>query len=356
VNRMTLVSVSVCYAFALTASAQWPPPQLDPNNFGVIEGTVIDPRGKPVGGAYVYAVGDAEGKLPLAGRWPGGTSTTTDSEGKFVLGRVVVDNPVSVWASKESDYYAGGSIMNMGLVPGFNTPKAEEVEVKPGQTVTVRLQLAKKAGKIKLYVRDADTKKLVDRIFSEWCMKGAPITYSCGRMSGESDYRSLVSTDVDLSIRIEAYDGLHEEWEYRNPKNGSRYYRARSGKTETVNVYLRKTPWHKGTIWPEPPPIAAEPPELEFIHFPNEALEPPSPNRWDLRSLGELREGVILTQNEVRWTPELEYIYPTTDIYLYTPDSPGRHPFWEPGEWPPYHPKEDIFWLRRIGRFWKTRL
>jgi hypothetical protein len=48
-------------------------------------------------------------------------------------------------------------------------------------------------------------------------------------------------------------------------------------------------------------------PELEFIHFQNEALEPPSPNRWDLRSLGELREGVILAQSEVRWTPELEY-------------------------------------------------
>jgi hypothetical protein len=227
-----------------------------PAEYGWIEGVVVDPLGKPVDGAYVYAVGDAEGKLPLAGRWPGGTSTTTNSEGKFALGHVV-DNPVSVWASKESDYYAGGGSINMGLVPGFNTPKVEGVEIKPGQAVTVRLQLAKKAGKIKLYVRDADTKKLlVDGIFSEWFSNGVPMSNNCGRMSGESDYESLISTDVDLSIRIEAHDGLHEEWEYRNPKNGSRYYRARSGKTERVNVYLRNTPWHKGTIWPEPPPDA----------------------------------------------------------------------------------------------------
>ena len=225
--------------------------------YGWIEGVVVDRRGKPVDGAYVYAVGDAEGKLPLGGRWPGGTSTTTDSVGKFVLDRVVVDNPVSVWASKESDYYAGGSPINIGLVPTFNTPKFEQVEVKPGQTVTVRLQLAKKAGKIKLYVRDADTKELlVDGIYSEWCVHGVPMAYSCGRLYGGSDYESLVSTDVDHAIRIEAVDGLHEDWEYRNPKTGSRYYRARSGKTETVNVYLRKTPWHKGTIWPEPPPDA----------------------------------------------------------------------------------------------------
>jgi hypothetical protein len=227
-----------------------------PAEYGWIEGVVVDPQGKPVDGAWVNAVGEAEGKLPLGGRWPPGPSTTTDSEGKFVLG-VVVDNPVHVWASKESDYYAGGSILNMGLVPSFNTPKVEEVEVKPGQPVTVRLQLAKKAGKIKLYVRDADTKELlVDGIFSEWCAKGLPVTYSCGRLSGQSDYESLVSTDVDLSIRIEASDGLHEEWAYRNLKTRSRYYRAKSGKTESVNVYLRKTSRHKGTIWPEPPPVA----------------------------------------------------------------------------------------------------
>src|ERR1700687_6432080 len=73
---------------------------------GSVEGVVVDPQGKPVDGAWVYAVGDAEGKIPINGRWPSETSTTTDSEGKFVLGRVVVDNPVHVWASKDSDYYA----------------------------------------------------------------------------------------------------------------------------------------------------------------------------------------------------------------------------------------------------------
>jgi hypothetical protein len=232
------------------------PQDLGVPEYGSIQGVVVDPQGKPVDGAYVYAVGDAEGKFPLAGRWPGGTSTTTNSEGKFVVGHVV-DNPVSVWASKESDYYAGGGSFSMGLVPSFNTPKVEGVELKPGQAVAVRLQLAKKAGKIKLYVRDADTKELlVDGIFSEWCADGVPMSSNCGRMIGGSDYESLVSTDVDIAIRVEAADGLHEEWEYRNPKTGSRYYRARSGKTERVNVYLRKTPWHKGTIWPEPAPDA----------------------------------------------------------------------------------------------------
>ncbi len=229
-----------------------------PAEYGSIEGVVVDPQGKPVKDAWVNSIGSAEGELPVEGRWPPGPSTTTDSEGKFILGRVVVDNPVSVFASKESDYYAGiSSVLNMGIVPSFNMPKVEQVEVKPGQTVTVRLQLAKKAGKIKLYVRDADTKELlVDGIFSEWCSKGLPVTGSCGRMNGQSDYESLVSTDVDLAIRIEAVDGLHEEWKYRNPKTGSRYFRAKSGKTERVIVYLRKTPWHKGTIWPVPPPDA----------------------------------------------------------------------------------------------------
>ena len=148
-----------------------------PAEYGSIEGVVVDPQGKPVDGAYVYSIGSAESERPVQGRWPTGPSTTTDSEGKFILGSVVVDNPVAVSASKESDYYAGGSILNMGLVPGFNTPKAEQVEVKPGQTVTVRLQLAKKAGKIKLYVRDADTKKLVGGIFSEWCSNGVPFLF-----------------------------------------------------------------------------------------------------------------------------------------------------------------------------------
>ena len=330
------------------ATAQQPSPP-DAREFGVIKGTVVDSQGKPVDGAWVYALGNEEGKLPVNGRWPSDASTTTDSEGKFVLGRVAVDNPVSVWASKESDYYPGGSL-NIGMVPGFNTPKIEQVEVKPWQTVTIKLQLAKKAGKIKLYVRDADTKELlVDGIYSEWCVHGIPMSASCGRSLGGSDYETLISTGVDIAIRVEASDGLHEEWKYRNSKTGSRYYRARSGKTDVLNVYLRKTPWHKGTIWPEPPPVAAEPPELDFIHFQNEALDPPSPNRWDLRSLGELREGVILTQNEVRWTPELEYTYPTTDITLYIR-----------ADWvrltPTQSKQKDILWLRRIGRFWKTRL
>jgi len=71
-NRLTLVGITVCYAFALTASAQGPPPQLDPDSFGVIEGTVIDQRGKPVDGAFVYSGGKVQGELPLRNRWPPG--------------------------------------------------------------------------------------------------------------------------------------------------------------------------------------------------------------------------------------------------------------------------------------------
>jgi hypothetical protein len=57
-------------------------------------------------------------------------------------------------------------------------------------------------------------------------------------------------------------------------------------------------------------------PELEFIHFPNEALEPPSPNRWDLRSVGELREGTILTPE----TPDMPVAHMWTNLLsLQTP-------------------------------------
>jgi hypothetical protein len=59
-------------------------------------------------------------------------------------------------------------------------------------------------------------------------------------MSGPSGYEQIISLCVEVSIQIEADDGLHEKSEYRNPKTGSRYFRARSGETETVNVYLRK--------------------------------------------------------------------------------------------------------------------
>jgi len=213
------------------------PPQLDPNNFGIIRGTVIDPQGKPVDGAFVYAVGNAESARPLGSRWPPGPSTTTDMEGNFVLGGVVPDSKVSVYASKESDYYEDDSDAFMFKRPkNLNIP---EVEVRAGQTVNVTVQLAQKVGRIHLFVRDAYTKELVPGVFMQWCRKGVPTKY-CGRMSGPADYQRLISLGVDVSIQIEADDGQHVKSEYRNPKNGSRYFRARSGKTEIVNVFLRK--------------------------------------------------------------------------------------------------------------------
>jgi hypothetical protein len=214
------------------------PPQLDPNNFGVIRGAVVDPQGRPVEGARVNAVGSAESEGPMGGRWPPGTATTTDSEGNFVLDRVAPDKKVSIYASKEGDYYE--DFTNPFI---FNWPKNLKipvVEVKAGQTVTgVRIQLTQKVGKLHLYVRDADTKELVHGIFSEWCRKGVSAKY-CLHMSGPSDYERNMSLGMGIAIQIEADDGLHEKSEYRNPKTGSRYFRAKSGKTETVNVYLRK--------------------------------------------------------------------------------------------------------------------
>jgi len=218
------------------ATAQQPSPP-DSIDFGIIKGTVIDPSGKPVDGANVYEIGNRYYGLPLAGRWPpSGASTTTDRWGNFVLDGVVPDT-VHILASKTSDYYADDGQPSMFLPPN---PKIPQVEVKPGQTVTgVRVQLRQKVGKLHWYVRDADTKKLVHGVFSYWCREGEPMPYCGGSMSGSSDDSALISPDVHISIQIEADDGLHEKWDYRNPKTGSRYYRAVSGKTETVNVYLR---------------------------------------------------------------------------------------------------------------------
>jgi hypothetical protein len=205
--------------------------------YGSVAGVVVDPQGKPVDGAHVYSIGTQKGELPLAGRYPPpGPSTKTDRRGKFVLVDVVPDNPVRIYASKESDYYADNGALSMFLLPQL----IPEVEVKPGQTVNVTIQLAPKVGRMHLYVRDADTKKLVPGIFAHYCRKGEPEMYGCGEFSGGSEPNYLISPSTEVSIQIEADDGLHEKWEYRNPKTGSRYFQVKSGETETVNVYLRK--------------------------------------------------------------------------------------------------------------------
>jgi hypothetical protein len=189
-----------------------------------------------VAGAFVYSVGNEEGKRPLGGRWPPGPSTTTDGEGKFILDGVVADNPVSVSASKEADYYSDGGFSLFAL----STKPPAQAHVTAGQTVLVTVQLDKKVGRLKWNVFDADTKEAVHGIFMHSYRKGTPVKYRVGGMSGPSAYSILVSPGLDLAIDIEADDGLHETWQYRNPKTGSRYFRAKSGETETVNVYLRK--------------------------------------------------------------------------------------------------------------------
>jgi hypothetical protein len=206
--------------------------------YGSVAGVVVDPQGNPIDGANVYEIGNRYMGLPLGGRWPPpGASAKTDERGDFVLNDVVPDNPVWIYASKESDYYADYGGLNTFLLPNLNTP---QFEVKARQRITdVRVLLAPKVGKIHLFVRDADTKKLLDGVSSKWCRKGFPTKY-CGSMSGPGNYQTLISPGVDLAIQIEAQDGLHEKSEYRNPKTGSRYFRAKSGETETVNIYVRK--------------------------------------------------------------------------------------------------------------------
>ena len=62
----------------------------------------------------------------------------------------------------------------------------------------------------------------------------------CVHMSAPSDDERIISLGVRVSILIEADDGQHEKSEYRNPKTHSRYFRAKSGETEAVTIYLRK--------------------------------------------------------------------------------------------------------------------
>ena len=50
----------------------------------------------------------------------------------------------------------------------------------------------------------------------------------------------MISLEVGISIKIEADDGQHEKWQYRDPKTGSAYFRSKSGETETINIFLRK--------------------------------------------------------------------------------------------------------------------
>jgi len=228
---MTLLSLTPQKSFAQAPQTTTP---RDTNGFGIIKGTVVDPRGKPVRDATVYA--DSNDDRPMGGRLylP---STSTNNAGDFVLEQVIPDKRVRIYAFKERDYYE-----NVGNPFIFHLPKNLKipvVEVKPGQTVTgVIFRLPKKVGKLHLSVRDADTKEMVHGIFIQLCRRDDP--NRCSGDSGPSDYERTMSLGVGISFQVEADDGLHEKWEYRDPKTGARYFTAKSGKTETVNVYLRK--------------------------------------------------------------------------------------------------------------------
>jgi hypothetical protein len=219
--------------------AHQPLPSATPN-FGRIQGTVVDPGGKPVEGAYVYAVSDTgERDRPQTGRMYEEV-TTSGTDGEFLLNRVIAAERVRIFASKPSDYYE--DVGDSFIFHNRKHLKIPEVRVNPGQKVTgVRVQLARKAGKLHLSVRDADTKELVHGVFIQWCRKDDPDPPKyCINWSGPSEDERTMPLEVGVSIHVEADDGQHEKWEYRDPKTGSRYFRARSGKTETVHVYLRK--------------------------------------------------------------------------------------------------------------------
>ena len=213
----------------MMAAAQQPsPPAAD--DLGVIKGTVVDPGGMPVEDARVYAASDHY--PPMSRPY---SVTTTNAKGEFVLDRVIPAPDVVIHAYKDSDYY-------MDVIFAFhNPPKLEmpEVGVKPGETVTgVTVRLMPKAAKLRLNVRDANTKELILGIGFLFCREDNP-THCLGG-GGESDRDQFMPIGVGISIKIEADDGKHKKWEYRDPRTGSRYFRAKSGETTKMDVYLRK--------------------------------------------------------------------------------------------------------------------
>ena len=218
-----------------TAQQPSPPPA---NNFGVIKGVVVDQDGKPVAGANVYVGGirwPAEGHNdpPLNSR---SNETTSDANGEFVLDRVIPSKSVIIHAYTDTDYYAL-VLWAFNLPPELERP---EVEVKPGQTTTgVTVRLTQRAGLLHLFVRDVKTKELVHGISFLLCREPGE-GGNCAGGGGQSDFIEPVPVGIGFSIKIEADDGQYEKWEYHDPKTGSPYFRAKSGETETMDVYLRK--------------------------------------------------------------------------------------------------------------------
>jgi carboxypeptidase family protein len=223
------------------ATAQQPSPPAA-SDLGVIKGTVVDLDGKPVEGASVYVGGvranvEGHNDPPLNSRE---NETTTNANGDFVLDQVRPGKNVAIHAYTDTDYY-------MFVTWAFNRPsklEMPEVEVKPGQTVTgVIVRPIQRAGQLHLYVRDAKTKGLVHGIFFRLCREDHPTEGGyCIGGSGPSDYAQPVPVGVGISIEVSAdtHGQSNYQWQYRDPKTGSRYFRAKSGETETMNIYLRQ--------------------------------------------------------------------------------------------------------------------
>src|ERR1700676_2594617 len=221
--------------WSMVAAQQLSPPAT--NDLGTIKGTVVDLDGKPVAGANVY-VGAirfyvaGENSPPLNLR---NNESTSDANGEFVLDQVIPSKSVIIHAYKDTDYYAF-------VLWAFNLPpKSErpEIVVKPRETVTgITVRLTQRVGQLPLYVRDADPKELIYGVGFQLCREDYPAYCTGG--SGSSDFVEPVPVDVGISIKIEADDGHHKKWEYRDIKTRSRYFRAKSGETTTMSVSLGK--------------------------------------------------------------------------------------------------------------------
>ena len=212
--------------FITQVQPSWSP---DANGLGVVKGIVVDSNGRPVEGATVYATDQND--PPMSRPY----LTTTNANGEFVLVQVRPGKKVRIHAYEDIDYYSW-------VTSGFTLPsklEMPEVEVKPGQTVMgVTVQPMQKQGRLKLDVRDADSKELVQGITLLSCRDDHPTEGGyCVGGSGSSEF---VPAGVGISIKIEADDGKHVKWQYHDSKTGSLYFRVKSGETETMTIYLRK--------------------------------------------------------------------------------------------------------------------
>lgn len=211
-----------------TISAQQQPQSAA--TLGTIKGVVVDPSGKRIEGATVYAEGD---NYPPRSR---PATVTTDSNGEFMLD-VIPGKDIRVHLYKDSDLYSN-------VVTVFDVPpnwKFPLIDVAPGQTVEQIFRLPQKAGKLQLRVLDADTKTLVHGIYFQLCREDHPNqTGYCLTGSGPPDFEHSIPAGVGISIKVSSdeHGSSDYQWRYRDPKTGSAYFRAKPGETETITTYV----------------------------------------------------------------------------------------------------------------------